>query len=242
MAAHFVKMTAECGGYQPSDIHLPLDSARAIEGPLKTPEGFNLTQEALAIHAFAIGVVQFGDFVLAHSGNRSPVYFECRRIFGDRRVMTEAIKAYQEKLETIEYDLLAGVPVGAIPFESVLGWVLWSDVVIPRREAKAYGTASRVDGFSERHKGQTAVLIEDALSTGQSALEAAGGLRELGIKVNDVVVLIDREQGGPQLLGKNSLTVHPVFTMRQLINFYLRTGAIKPEWYGQVISFLATSQ
>ena len=69
-------------------------------------------------------------------------------------------------------------------------------MIYPRKEVKQHGTGQAIEGSFET--GQSAVLIEDVITTGGSIISAAEVLRNAGIVLKDVVVLVDREQGGPE--------------------------------------------
>ena len=67
-------------------------------------------------------------------------------------------------------------------------------LIYPRREAKAHGTRRAIEGSFE--PGETTLLVDDLITRGDSKLEATVPLEAAGLEVRDILVLIDREQGG----------------------------------------------
>ena len=62
------------------------------------------------------------------------------------------------------------------------------------------------------------VVLDDLVTTGGSKLEAMAPLLEAGLKVKDVVVLVDREQGGAEELAAHGLSLHAALTLSQLLD------------------------
>ncbi len=102
-------------------------------------------------------------------------------------------------------------------------------MIYPRKESKQYGTKSLIEGGY--HTGETVVLIDDLITTGGSKLEAAEKLRESGLQVRDVLVLIDRADGEKDLLERNGLKLHAVFELSHLLEHWRHSGDIDEASY-----------
>jgi orotate phosphoribosyltransferase len=139
-------------------------------------------------------------------------------------VLDLAVEAYIDRLISLEYDCVAGVPYAALPIAAIAASRLKRPMVYPRKEAKTHGTSQMVEGVFQQ--GQRAVLLEDVITSGGSILTAAETLSAAGLSVRDAVVLVDREQGGVNALAKQGINVHAVLSMRQILERLQAQGLI----------------
>lgn len=191
----------------------------------------------VAIALFEAGCVRFGEFTL-HSGATSPIYVDLRRLVTYPRVMTLVAEVYAWLLQNLTYDRIAAIPYAALPIGTAVALHTGDPLIYPRREAKAYGTRRQIEG--EFHAGETAVLLDDLISSGGSKLEAIGPLQEAGLQIRDVVVLIDREQGGRQDLEAQGYALHAALTLRELVGALAEEGRISHEDAEAVFAYLAS--
>ena len=110
-------------------------------------------------------------------------------------------------------------------------------MVYPRKEVKGYGTQVEVEGVFD--VDQQAIVIDDLISTGGSKLEGIQKLNEVGLKVTDIVVLIDRQSGGVDFMEENGYKLHSVFTLPQLLNLWEKNGKVDAKMISKARKFLA---
>jgi uridine monophosphate synthetase len=204
------------------------DKINAVRGATaQHPRGFGnpwgVIQTSLARGLFEAGCVRFGDFVL-HSGAHSPVYIDLRRLVTYPRLLAEAARAYARLLRPLRYDRIAAIPYAALPIGTAVALEMNQPLIYPRREAKSYGTKKLIEG--EYQAGERIVLLDDLITTGGSKLEALEPLLAEGLIIEDIVVLIDREQGGVQELAQKGYRVHAALTLRQIVDILEREGKV----------------
>jgi uridine monophosphate synthetase len=172
----------------------------------------NLVALALGLHE--IGAIQFGDFTLS-SGIQSPFYLDLRLLVSDPDVLAHAARAFADILDDIYVDRLAAIPYAALPMGTAVSLQTKLPLIYPRKEVKSYGTRRAVEGHF--NPGEMVAVLDDLITNGASKLEAIRPLHQAGLKVHDVLVLIDREGGGREELAHHGLNLHSVFRLRELM-------------------------
>ncbi len=176
---------------------------------------------ALGLHR--LGAVRFGEFTLK-SGKKSPIYVDLRLLVSDPSLMALVARAFAGMMSSLSYDRIAALPYGGLPIGQAVALATGRPLLYPRREVKDYGTKKNIEGAYSA--GETAVVLDDLVTTGDSKIEAMAPLTEAGLKVTDVVVLVDREQGGRAELARNGLTLHAALTLGQILDALVRHGRI----------------
>jgi uridine monophosphate synthetase len=190
-----------------------------------------------------IGAVKFGEFTLA-SGKRSPIYIDLRLLASFPAELRQVAHAYAGLihgiLEAGDQPLdglrLASIPYAALPIGTAVSMELGIPMIYPRKEVKAHGTAQQIEGTYAA--GERAVVLDDLITTGGSKLAAIEPLESAGLKVRDVVVLIDREEGGREELEEAGYCLHAVLTLSEMLELLVEAGRISSEQRHEVLTIL----
>ena len=183
----------------------------------------------------SMGCVRFGAFTLK-SGIVSPIYVDLRRLVAFPGWMTQIAAAYIQRLCTLTYDRIAGLPFAALPIATAISLQGNWPMIYPRKSSKDYETAAEIEGIF--HPGETVVVIDDLTTTGESKFEAIEKLTAAGLQVHDVVVLIDQESGAKEALAGRGIQLHALFTLTQLLNYWQETDRVPIEQINSVRQFL----
>jgi uridine monophosphate synthetase len=168
----------------------------------------------LILQLHDLGCILFGEFVQA-SGATFPYYIDLRKIISNPRLFQQIVQVYAEVLQGLSFDRIAGIPYGSLPTATGLALHLNYPMIFPRKEVKAHGTRRVVEGNFQ--PGETIVVVDDILISGKSAMEGAAKLQSVGLKVQDIVVFLDHEQGVKDRLQANGYQAHSVLTISEVI-------------------------
>jgi orotate phosphoribosyltransferase len=159
-----------------------------------------------------------GDFTLS-SGQKSTYYINGKQVTlhpqGGLAVGRILLSLLPEGTQAV-----AGLTLGADPMvtaTSVVGAYQGQSItpLIVRKEAKGHGTQAYIEGLT-LPEGTAIAILEDVVTTGQSALKAVTRLRDAGYSVTTILALVDRQQGGAELYAQEGLTFKSVFTIPEL--------------------------
>lgn len=197
---------------------------------LETPD---LTHLALTL--FDIGAVRLGQFTL-HSGRTSPIYLDLRLLVSYPDALRIATSMYRQVLESLEFDVLAATPLAGLPIGTAICLDMNVPLVYPRKTAKSYGTGKSIEGVWQ--VGQTAVVVDDLVTSGDSIVQAITPLKAAGLQVRDAVVLVDRQQGGVEALRELGYTLHTVIKLDHLLLLLQENGRITQKQRAKVLKAL----
>ncbi|MBI2022119.1 hypothetical protein HYS93_04575 [Candidatus Daviesbacteria bacterium] len=151
-------------------------------------EGYTVEQAILYSQC-----VRFGEFRLK-AGGITTVYYDLRNLRSFPDLKAVCVQVLAAKAHGLKFDILADVPTGSTPLVSSLSDYLKVPQITPRLHQKDHGENHKIDGVYS--PGQTALVIDDALTTGKSISEGVTVLRDNGLVVTDALVLLDRENNG----------------------------------------------
>ncbi|CAH2106640.1 unnamed protein product [Euphydryas editha] len=196
--------------------------------------------EELALNLFKIDAVKFGDF-MTKSGIKTPVYFDLRVIVSYPDIMELiSVLLYDFFIKDKKCEQLCGVPYTALPIATLLSVKAKTSMLMRRKEAKSYGTKKVIEGHYKQ--GDSCLIIEDVVTSGSSVLETVNDLRKEGLKAEEAIVILDREQGGKQNLATNNVQMQSLFTMTELINILVKNKKISEQIGKDVINYLSNVQ
>ena len=188
---------------------------------------------------FEIGCIKFGEFKLK-SGIMSPVYVDFRGLISHPNILRKVAQTMVERLKKLQFDRVAGIPYAGLPIGVAVSLEGNLPMIYPRKEAKEYGTGKLIEGRFE--PGETVVVLDDVITDGGSKIEAIEPLTAAGLKVQDVLIILDREQGGAAILAEHGLRLHSLMTLSGALEALSAAGKIEPAMVEKVKAFIAEHQ
>lgn len=145
--------------------------------------------------------LRFGDFTLA-SGIKASYYLDCRKLTLDSEGANVIAAGILDSIGDDFPDAVGGMAIGADPITAAVITCAWQQGkpikgFIVRKEAKDHGTGQQVEGPVE--PGQTAVMMEDVITTGGSSLRAIEHARAFGLKVDRIIAIVDRGESSAKI-------------------------------------------
>ena len=191
--------------------------------------------QTLSEQLFDAGVVQFGTFTLK-SGLKSPFYLDLRLLISFPELLKTAAHALAEKAKPLQFDHILGIPYAAMALATAVSLESHWPMLFLRKEAKHHGTKKMIEGHYK--SGDTVLVIDDLISTGESKLEVVEHLKSEQLNVKDFLVLIDRDQGGKQFLDQKGFTLHAVLTIHDLLRDLMSVNKLSNESYQSIKTYL----
>lgn len=185
---------------------------------------------------YRIGAVRFGEFTLK-DGRVSPFYLDLRILVSHPDALARVARVMTQRAEPLRYDRLAGIPYAGLPIAVAMSLIGGRPLVYPRKEKKEYGTRHQVEG--EFRPGERALVIDDVVTSGGAKIEAVAPLKQVGLVVEDVLVVIDREDRGQETLAKAGLRLHSVLKVGDLLANLRAQGAVPESDVQRALDFLA---
>ncbi len=183
--------------------------------------------------------IKFGDYILT-SGKRSPYYIDLRLTISSPITMDWIANALTRiivnEIGKEKIDKVLGVPTAGVPFATVVSQKLGIPLIYYRQARKEHGVRKKIEGILERN--DRVLIVDDLITTGESVIEAAEVVRDFGGVVNELVVLLDREQGGKERLRAHRIEPHILFNISDAIKWLNKVGLIENRDYEILIKYI----
>ncbi|WP_136808475.1 orotate phosphoribosyltransferase [Desulfosediminicola flagellatus] len=123
----------------------------------------------------------------------------------------------------VQIDAIGGMTLGADPLVTAASVVSFLEekpipAFIVRKEAKGHGTGNFIEGLKNMPEGCSVALVEDVVTTGGTLLQVIERVESQGFKVGLVATVVERQEGGVEVLAKAGYRLESIFTREELLS------------------------
>ena len=180
-------------------------------------------------------IIKFGDFTLT-SGKNSSYYIDLRLVPSYPHQFRKMIKNLQnliiEKTGLDNFDSLASVPTGGLVVTSALAIEVVKPLIYVRNKPKEHGTTKSIEGKTSA--GMKVVMVDDVATTGTSVLNGIKQLKESGLLISDVYVIINRLEGADKALDDMGVQIHQLTDILEITNVLFQEKLVTKEIFGKI--------
>ena len=168
--------------------------------------------------------VKYGNFKLT-SGKKTNVYIDGKQTTLSAQGSYLVAKMILECLDP-KVVAVGGMSIGADPIAGAVASMSWSPEspnefpvqgFIVRKEAKNHGTVQHVEGMDNLQKGDPVCILEDTCTSGHSALNAISKAEHAGLKVVQVITVVDRQEGAREVIEKAGYSFGALVLKEELV-------------------------
>ena len=175
-------------------------------------------------------IIKFGDFTLA-SGKKSSYYIDLRLVASFPHIFRKMIKNLQklvsEKTGLDNFDSLVSVPTGGLIIGSALAIETVKPLIYVRDKPKDYGTTKSIEG--KIFSGMKVVLIDDVITTGNSVINGIKQLKDAGLSISDVYVIINRLEGASNALKLEEVNLYQLTDVLEITKILFQEKLVSKE-------------
>jgi orotate phosphoribosyltransferase len=188
-----------------------------------------------AIFLYKNDIIKFGDFTLS-SGKNSSYYIDLRLVPSYPHQFRKMIKNLQnliiKKTGLDNFDSLASVPTGGLVVTSALAIEVVKPLIYVRNRPKEHGTIKSIEG--KISEGMKVLMIDDVMTTGTSIVNGIKQLKESGLSISDVYVIINRLEGGDKILNDIGVQVHQLTDILEITNVLFQEKLVGEEIFEKI--------
>jgi len=215
-----------------------------------TTQTENVLKTELLVDLYKVGAIKFGTFTLK-SGEISPYYIQLRELSsyegGVGQNIMKMIGAAMGGLiheNFPQVDRIVGVAYAGIPLAVAITIETGIPSCYTRKEIKTHGISRFIEGRIEH--GDTLVIVDDLVTTGESKLEAKEAIqkesekRKIAVEIKGITCLFDREEGGVEFLAKEGLDFCALFTISEAVLILHKKNLLQEKEYRAVLDYVGS--
>ena len=201
------------------------------------------------------GLILIGDRVRREYALNTPIFIDLRHKLYDDLDLLDAIgSAVVDKIAALTTgsktpQQVIGIPDTGTPLAlaaasaSRRGAVKLFYGQLRKEPAQYPGGLSGVSSYmGVVDRSREITLIDDVMASGKTKLHSMEQLNQSGLRIARILVVVDREQGGAEILKKRGCPTYSLYKASQLIDYFLKSGRITSAEGQSALEFLRRKQ
>ena len=201
----------------------------------------------LAKALWDVGAVKFGDFTIGRTTQHSPIYINLRLLISNPAALARAAGVMLEEVQTLqakrdpqvaEFQRVCGIPFGGLHLATAFSLRSRVPLIYVHPAKERNGSRVFVEGLYT--PGETVLLIDDLVTSGGGIVETAEFLKmNASLDVKDVLVLLDRQEGGKELLKQRGYNLISILGLESMLNYLMAKELIEERQYRTSIEYIS---
>jgi len=186
------------------------------------------------------GALKFGRFKLK-SGVVSPYYIDLSWLLSSPEDFGKIVNLVSEEIKHLTFkrriDKLASIELKGALLLPAVACKLKMPCIIVRKESKSYGVRGRIAG-GVVEDGDRFIFFDDVITSGGSKIEGIRPIEEAGGRIEAILVVVDREQGGKEELEQRGYHLVSVTTISEVISSLLKSEKIPHSQAEEILQYV----
>ena len=201
----------------------------------------------LAQALWDVGAVKFGDFTIGRTTEHSPIYINLRLLISNPAALARAAGVMLEEVQTLqakrdpqvaEFQRVCGIPFGGLHLATAFSLRSRVPLIYVHPAKERNGSRVFVEGIYTPE--ETVLLIDDLVTSGGGIVETAEFLKANAVlDVKDVLVLLDRQEGGKELLKQRGYNLISILGLESMLNYLMAKELIGETQYRTSIEYIS---
>lgn len=188
--------------------------------------------------------LKFGRFKLK-SGIVSPYYIDLSWLLSSPESFSKIVNLAAQEIKRLAskrgINKLASIELKGALLLPTIACKLKMPCIIVRKESKSYGLRGRITGGTVK-LGDRFIFFDDVVTSGGSKIEGIRPVEEMGGKIETILVVVDREQGGKEELERQGYRLVSLTTISQVIRSLLKAGKIRISQAEEILQYVKKQQ
>lgn len=163
-----------------------------------------------------INIFQYGNFILKN-GKKSNIYCDFKKIVSYPELLIKICLELGELINFKIYEkdnlIITGIPTGGYIYANGISFLCNVPNILLRSFPKEYANKKLIEG---EYKNQNLIIVDDVITSGNSILETIKIFEQMNFVIKEIVVVLDREEGGIELIKNKGYSIKSLFSLSQL--------------------------